>query len=117
MVRCTAMRALRAVTACAAVAALTLAGASPAMADTKVVAWTHGDVKAKPANKERRVSHVSPGFAYHGICWTYGEPVAIPGSIEQDYRWVRLRLRNGGIGYVPGAYLQGNDTGGVPNQC
>ena len=100
-----------------ALTAAALVGAAPAMANTTVTAWAHGDVKAGPGNGERTVSFVNPGFTYDAICWQYGDPVTIPGSSEQNSKWVKLQLNSGGEGWVPGAYLRGNDTGGVPNRC
>ena len=109
--------ALGTMSAAAVLVMMGLAGANPAFADTTVTAWTHGDVKAGPANGERTVSYVNAGYTYTGVCWTYGDPVTIPGSSEQNYKWVKLHLNSGAYGSVPGAYLRGNDPGGVPNQC
>lgn len=94
-----------------------LLAAEPALANTVVTAWAHADVKAGPSNAERTVSFVNPDFTYNAICWASGDPVTIPGSTEQNYKWVKLQLNSGGTGWVPGAVLRGNDTGGVPNQC
>ncbi|MEC4020356.1 SH3 domain-containing protein [Streptomyces sp. H27-D2] len=99
----------------AALVGVTLLGAAPAMADTMVVAWTHGSVKAGPANGEREVSVVNKDYSYTGECWLEGDLVRDHGISNRN--WVRLKLNSGGTGYVSAIYLKGNDKGNVPNHC
>jgi hypothetical protein len=90
-------------------------GAAPAMADTAVTAWTHGDVHAAPAQRERVVSYVNAGYSYTAECWLEGDLVTDHGISNRN--WVKLRLNSGGEGYVNALYLKGNTTGNVPNHC
>lgn len=101
--------------ASAALAGAAMLGASPAMADTAVVAWTHGDVHAGPALGERVVSFVNAGFSYTAECWLEGDLVNDQGISNRN--WVRLKLNSGGVGYVSAIYLKGDDKGNVPNHC
>ncbi|WP_037868664.1 SH3 domain-containing protein [Streptomyces sp. SPB074] len=101
-------------------ASLALAGAgvmaaSPAFAATTVVAWTHGNVHAGPAQGERVVSYVNANYSYTGLCWLEGDLVSDHGISNRN--WVRLQLNSGGIGYVSAVYLKGDDKGNVPNHC
>ncbi|MCX3061206.1 SH3 domain-containing protein [Streptomyces beihaiensis] len=109
----------RALALCGASAALLSAsvlGAAPALADTMVVAWAHGNVHADgPAVSERVVSYVNPGYSYTAQCWLEGDLVTDLGITNRN--WVRLKLNSGGIGYVSAIYLKGNDKGNVPNHC
>ncbi len=101
--------------ATAALLGAALLGASPAMADTAVTAWTHGDVHAGPAQGERVVSFVNNGFSYNAECWEEGDLVTDHGITNRN--WVKLRLNSGGEGFVNALYLKGNTTGNVPNHC
>ncbi|MFV2117360.1 SH3 domain-containing protein, partial [Streptomyces sp. Act-28] len=61
------------------------------------------------------VSRVYPDQSYPAHCWVTGQSVTAEG-ITND-KWVRLPLNAGGVGYVSGIYLKGDETGGVPDQC
>ncbi|NEB76492.1 SH3 domain-containing protein [Streptomyces sp. SID14478] len=115
MASMTTRRALALGGASAALLSATLLGAAPALADTAVVAWTHGDVHAGPARGERVVSFVNPNYSYTGECWLEGDLVNDHGISNRN--WVRLKLNSGGTGYVSAVYLKGNDKGNVPNHC
>lgn len=101
--------------ATAALLGATLLGAAPALADSAVTAWAHGDVHAAPAQGERVVSFVNAGFSYTAECWLEGDLVTDHGISNRN--WVKLRLNSGGEGYVSAIYLKGNATGNVPNHC
>ncbi|MFF7143977.1 SH3 domain-containing protein [Streptomyces nodosus] len=98
-----------------ALAGASLLAASPALAATMVVAWTHADVHAGPARGERVVSYVNANYSYTGLCWLEGDLVNDKGISNRN--WVRLQLSSGGIGYVSAVYLKGNDKGNVRNHC
>ncbi|MZD06374.1 SH3 domain-containing protein [Streptomyces sp. SID5785] len=115
MARATTRRALALGGASAALLSATLLGASPALADTAVTAWAHGNVHAGPAKGERVVSYVNAGYSYNAQCWLEGDLVNDHGISNRN--WVRLKLNSGGIGYVSAIYLKGNDKGNVPNHC
>lgn len=97
-----------------AVSAAMLA-ASPAMASTTVVAWTHGNVHAGPAKGERVVSYVNAGHSYTAQCWQKGDLVNDHGISNRN--WVKLKLNSGGTGWVSAVYLKGNDKGNVSKHC
>lgn len=98
-----------------ALAGTAVLGASPALADTDVVAFARGPVHATPGLSGRVLGDVSSGRHYTGQCWTTGDLVKDHGIA--NHNWVRLKLASGGTGYVPALYLKGNDKGNVPNRC
>jgi hypothetical protein len=109
------MRALTVAGAFTALTATAVLGSSPALADTDVIAFARGAIHATPALGSGVLGHVVPGQHYTGQCWTNGDLVNDHGIA--NHNWVRLKLANGGTGYVPALYLKGNDKGNVPNHC
>lgn len=111
----TTKRALTIVGALTALAGTAVLVASPALADSDVVAFAHGGIHATPALAGRVIGAVDPGHHYTGQCWTNGDLVKDHGISNPN--WVRLKLASGATGYVPALYLKGNDKGNVPNHC
>ena len=89
--------------------------ASPALADTDVIAFAHSGIHAVPALGGRVVGSVNSGQHYTGQCWIKGDLVNDHGISNPN--WVKLKLLSGGTGYVPAVYLKGNDKGNVANHC
>jgi hypothetical protein len=110
-----AVRALTVFGVSATLAGTAVLGASPALADTDVVSFDSGAIHATPALGGRVVGSVIPGHHYTGQCWTTGDLVNDHGTSNRN--WVRLKLSNGGTGYVSALHLKGNDKGNVPNHC
>lgn len=101
--------------ATAALLGAAVMGAAPALADTPVTAWAHGEVHAGPAMGERVVSVVNANYSYNAECWVEGDLVNAQGISNRN--WVKLRLNSGGEGFVSAIFLKGNDKGNVPNHC
>jgi len=82
---------------------------------TTVTAWTAANVRACASTACDVVSTVHANESYPAHCWVVGESVTDEG-ITND-KWIRLPLNAGGIGYVSGIYLRGDETGGVSTRC
>ncbi|MDQ1036873.1 alkylated DNA nucleotide flippase Atl1 [Streptomyces sp. V3I8] len=82
---------------------------------TTVTAWTDANVRSCAARSCGIVSSVKANESYPAHCWVVGESVTDEG-ITND-KWIRLPLNAGGVGYVSGIYLKGDETGGVSAQC
>jgi alkylated DNA nucleotide flippase Atl1 len=82
---------------------------------TTVTAWAEANVRSCASTSCNVVSKVYPNQSYPAHCWVVGQSVTAEG-ITND-KWIRLPLNAGGVGYVSGIYLKGDETGGVPNQC
>ncbi|MGI5376914.1 peptidoglycan DD-metalloendopeptidase family protein [Streptomyces sp. CA-251387] len=82
---------------------------------TTVTAWAEANVRSCASTSCGVVSKVYAGESYPAQCWVVGQSVTAEG-ITND-KWVRLPLNAGGVGYVSGIYLKGDETGGVSTQC
>ncbi|WP_371661044.1 peptidoglycan DD-metalloendopeptidase family protein [Streptomyces sp. NBC_00280] len=83
---------------------------------TTVTAWAEANVRSCASTScNPPVSKVYPGQSYPADCWVVGQKVTAEG-VTND-KWVRLPLNAGGVGYVSGIYLKGDETGGVSRQC
>ncbi|WP_329274519.1 SH3 domain-containing protein [Streptomyces sp. NBC_01451] len=82
---------------------------------TTVTAWTEANVRACASTSCEIRSKVVAGETYPADCWVVGQSVTAEG-VTND-KWVRLPLNAGGVGYVSGIFLKGNETGGVSRQC
>jgi hypothetical protein len=71
----TTKHALTIVGALTALAGTAVLGASPALADSDVVAFAHGGIHPTPALAGRVIGAVDPGHHYTGQCWTKGDLV------------------------------------------
>jgi hypothetical protein len=111
------MRFAHVVAAAAALTALSTFTAGPAHASTTVTAWQHAGVWSAPTNESTSVSQVNPGFTYTGLCWLTGKRQTFYNPPVTTDHWVRLALNSGGVGYVWGGALKGDENGNVPNHC
>lgn len=75
MLNRTTKRALTVIGAFTGLAGTAVLGASPALADSDVVAFAHGGIHATPALAGRVISAVDSGHHYTGQCWTTGDLV------------------------------------------
>ncbi|MFF3348969.1 peptidoglycan DD-metalloendopeptidase family protein [Streptomyces sp. NPDC002779] len=80
-----------------------------------VTAWAEANVRSCASTSCNAVSKVYAGQSYPAHCWTVGQSVTAEG-ITND-KWIRLPLNAGGVGYVSGIYLKGDETGGVTTRC
>nr|WP_239135378.1 M23 family metallopeptidase [Streptomyces sp. SID12488] len=80
-----------------------------------VTAWTQANVRACASTSCDVRSTVYAGESYPAECWVVGQSVTAEG-VTND-KWVRLPLNAGGVGYVSGIFLKGDETGGVSTKC
>jgi hypothetical protein len=80
-----------------------------------VTAWAEANVRSCASTSCNAVSKVYAGQSYPAHCWTVGQSVTAEG-VTND-KWVRLPLNAGGVGYVSGIYLKGDETGGITTRC
>ncbi|MCX5559267.1 M23 family metallopeptidase [Streptomyces sp. NBC_00038] len=80
-----------------------------------VTAWAEANVRSCASTSCEAKSKVYPGESYPAECWVVGQSVTAEG-VTND-KWVRLPLNAGGVGYVSGIYLKGDETGGVTTRC
>ncbi|MEV4443246.1 SH3 domain-containing protein [Streptomyces sp. NPDC049577] len=82
---------------------------------TTVTAWTQANVRSCASTTCPVVSTVSANETYPANCWKTGQLVTAEGYTSD--KWIELPLRAGGVGYISGIFLKGNETGGVTTQC
>ncbi len=80
-----------------------------------VTAWTEANVRSCASTDCDPVSKVYPNQTYPANCWKRGQLVSSDGYTSD--KWVELRLNAGGVGYVSGIFLKGDETGGVTTEC
>ncbi|WP_282701345.1 SH3 domain-containing protein [Streptomyces sp. CC219B] len=83
---------------------------------TTVTAWAEANVRSCAAVTNCDiVSKVYPNESYPANCWKTGQSITAEGYTSD--KWIELPLRAGGVGYVSGIYLKGDETGGVTRRC